>query len=72
MTIKKTDNQGMGSAQDTRAYPESEDLWNEIWDQLPVAPDAKKDDHWQKPVDEIKKEDPQKTIEGHRFQGQGQ
>ena len=72
MTSKNSDNQGMGSQKETREYPESEDLWNEIWDQLQIAPEAKKNDQWQKAVEEIKKEDPQKTIEGHRFQGQGQ
>jgi len=72
MTSKKNDNQATGSEEETRAYPESEDLWDDIWDQLQVAPDQKKNDPWKKAVEEIKQEDPQKTIEGHRFQGQGQ
>lgn len=72
MPSKDNDNRAMESEKATRAYPESEDLWNDIWDQLQVAPEAKKRDPWQKAVEEIKLEDPKKTIEGHRFQGQGQ
>lgn len=72
MATKKNNNQATGSEGVTRVCPESEDLWTEIWDHLRVAPEAKKHDPWQKALEEIKKEDPQKTIEGHRFQGQGQ
>lgn len=72
MATQKNENQPTESQEEPRSYPESEDLWNDIWNQLKVAPEAKKGDPWQKAVEEIKREDPEKTIEGHRFQGQGQ
>lgn len=72
MTSKKTDNEEVESEKEMLEHSESQELWNEIWKQLEVAPGTKKDDPWQKAVEEIKKEDSQKTIEGHRFQGQGQ